>query len=482
MSAPVFTLQQLLQVEGLDEIRQRYLSSLQGAGFPALTVWVPKAGVEMAHVNQVASFIANDLAADLPGMIAGGFLGEGQGDMLHLFGETVYQLTFNPASSTSMSFDLAAVANAGPYTWQPGDVQIIANATGNVYINSTGATCPQGGRVSAMRFVAAAPGASYNDDPAVSDFTLSTTFAGVTISPSAPPFTPVTATGASTGRVVPVATVPANPIDPHAWVARIDVTGSIGSARWSLSIDGGAFMSMGIVAAAVALVGNATLQFFKGSAGATSFVAGSQFVFTSPGGAGYTQGADDETDAAYAARCTGRLRTLSLNPTKGLFLFWAIQAVPQASRLAVSVDPVTPGRVLMVAADAHGPLDPVSLNAIVSYITPRISALDGFSASKAATVSVIATGTVLAPATSLVAVQEAAGIAWAEFLGSVPIGGTVRLFDLIAILEDAGAIDSGNDVGNALAFTGYAGDIILPSNAIPTLGQSLLDSLDWITQ
>jgi hypothetical protein len=488
VSAPAFTLAQLLATQGLDDIRARYLAGLQGAGFPALTEWVPKNGVEMAHVNQVASFLANDLAGDLPMMIATGFLGVAT-DLdataaLDLLGQTVYQLTRNPATSTSMNFTLTCAASAGPYTWNPGDVTIVSLDTGNLYTNSTGGTVAGGEGVN-LTFVAAAPGASYNDDPKTTAFALVTSFAGVTVAPASPVFSAVSHSGTSSGRLAP--TVAATTIlsggsaTPGTYSIRIDTTGDVNTARASLSVSGGAFAGIGTVVATKQLGYGIALAAFNGSGSPSSFQAGDVFSFAVPGGPGYVQGSDAESNLSYASRCRARWRTLSLNPTAGLFTFWALRAVPQANRLKLTVDPINPGRALMIAGDSHGPLDAAGLAAIVAYVVARLTVIEGFNATPATSAPLTATGTVLVGPTVLTAVQDAAQIAWSEFLGGVPIGGTVKLFDLVGILQVAGATDSGAGIGQPLAFNGVTADLLLGPTDIPVAAASIVDSLTWIT-
>jgi hypothetical protein len=488
VSAPAFTLAQLLATQGLDEIRARYLAALQGAGFPALTEWVPKAGVEMSHVNQVVSFLADDLAADLPMMIATGFLGVAvdlnADAALDLFGQSVFQLTRNPPTSTSLNFALTCAQGAGPFTWAPGDVRIVSLETGNEYINSNGGTVAGGAGI-LLNFVAAAPGASYNDDPSTTTFALVTSFAGVTIAPAAPLFSAVAHSGTSSGRIVP--SVPqalffsGGTVSPGTYSLRIDTTGDLLTARCSLSVNGGAFASIGTLTAVKAIGFGIQLNAFNGAGSPSSFQAGDVFTFASPGGPGYVQGSDKETNLAYALRCRSRWRSLSLNPTAGLFTFWALRAVPQASRLKLSVDPIIPGRALMIAADSHGPLDPAGLAAIVAYVIARLTVIESFSAAPATKASITATGTVLVGPTVLAAVQDAAQIAWSEFLGNVPIGGTVKLFDLVGILQTAGATDSGAGIGQPLAFNGVTADLMMGPTDIPVAAAAIVDSLTWIT-
>lgn len=479
MSVAPYTLAQLLATQGLDEIRERYLASLQGAGFPAITEWVPKDGVEMAHVNQVASFITNDLAADLPGMIASGFLGEGARPFLDLLATSVYQLDPLGSSKTTMNWDLVAAAGAGPFSWQPGDLRLIADS-GNEYVSSAAATLAPGGRVT-IPFAADAAGASFNDDPSTAGFQLMTSPAGVTLEVSAPTFTPIVQTSTSTGRLAPRAI---GTIGTHTYIVRIDATGDPGTARWSVSVDGADFVSMGTLQSDGNAIGTATdavlFAALSGAGSPSSFLAGETFAFGAPGGPQYVQGADDESSLALASRCNLRWQSLSRNPTNGLLIFWALRAVPQASRLALTVDPIVPGRAQMVAADSHGPLDQSALTAIVADVRARLSPLDAFNAVGARTLGVRVGGSVLVAGPDLVNVQQAAQKAWTAYLGATLEGGTVRIFDLEGILMAAGAIDA-NMGYDELRLNDDPSNIILDPDQIPVESESLISSMAWVT-
>ncbi len=306
----------------------------------------------------------------------------------------------------------------------------------------------------------------------------------MTLAASAPLFTPTILSGTSTGRLEPLQEVLIGFPPPTAatYVIRIDASGDVGVARGSLSVDGGAtYESLGVLFRDTFVPKYAIeIIAFNGAASPNSFLAGDTLTFTSPGSAEYVQGADDETAEHLAARCRARWSALSRNPTDGLLMFWALRAVPQATRLALSVDPRVPGRAHLIAADSHGPLDQAALNAIVSYILRRLSPLDSFDASAADKLLVTAGGSVIVDAREIVTVQEAAQKAWTAYLGQVPIGGIVRIFDLEGILMEAGAIDC--NVGfDELRLNDDPSNLILPPKSIPVEASSLTKSLAWVT-
>jgi hypothetical protein len=473
---PKYSLIELLAQENLDAIRNRLLARFEGRGFPAVSEWRAKGGVEMSFVTMISQSIAELLAADIPEITAGGFLGKAKGIWLDLLAETVFLLKRVPATKTSFNMDLVvADAVSAAYTWDVGDVEIVAKS-GNRYRNATAAK-GEPGKFGTLRFEAEAEGSSYNDDPSLADdFALVTTFAGVTLRPPAPPFSTVFHLGASTGQIVP-----GGKAASQSYVVRIDAPGDPGTARYSIAANGGAFVSMGVLQRTnSAGFGGMTLAALPGSGSPLSFRAGDVFVFTAPGTPELIQGSDAETDEALAARCRGRWPSLSLNPTEGLFQLWALLAVPTASRIQVGADrpddpSAVPGRVSMYVADSRGPMDPSALAQITAYITPKLSVLDGFIARQAVARKIAVSGSVLVTPDTLVAAQQAAEKAWTSYLGSVPIGGRVELARLEQILMDAGAVDV-----NGLEINGIDFDTYLRPGEVPVATASLIDSLDWL--
>ncbi len=482
MSAPAYTLAQLLTPQNLDTIRTRLLAGFQGAGFPAITVWQPKGGVEMGFVDMVGGSVADLLAADLPAIIAGGFLGKGSGLWLDVLAETVYLLERVPATTTSFNQELVVAATAQSYTWAVGDVEIVA-PSGNRYRNTTAGTGEPGG-FATLTFEAEAAGASYNDSPDA--MALVTTFAGVTVRAAAPTFGAITQTGVSTGQILPSVTTPAHggdgTVEAHAYAIRIDASGDTNTARFSMQLDGGAWTGRGVLFANQNMGGGLTLRAVNGSGTPSSFLAGDTFFFTAPGGSSYVAGSDEESDAALAERCRKRWPSLSLNPTDGLFQLWALLAVPTASRIQVAPDLATdptaiPGRVRMWVADSVGPLDAIGLAKINAYVGPKLSILDGFLASGAAALPITATGNVLVTGPTLASVQQAAERGWLAYLGSIPIGGIVEISKLEQILMDAGAVDVATI--ELLRLNGDVVNVELAQGQVPTEAATLIASLEW---
>lgn len=477
MSAAPYTLADLLTPQNLDAIRARFLSGLQGAGFPALTGWVPKAGVEMSFVDMVGTTTADKIAADLPEIVGSGFLGKQQTDAFaDLLAESVYKNTRVPATKTTFNMELVSTATAPPNTWAVGDVEIVG-PSGKRYRNTTAADGTPDSFVS-MGFEAEAAGSSYADDPATCE--LVTTFAGVSLRPAAPAFSAVVALGSSTGRFTPTVTAGASAA-AHTYTVRIDVTGDPGAARFSLDVDGTGYADGGLLRASTPLAGyGITLVCFSGAGSPASFIEGDTFVFTAPGGPARVPGADAESTPDLMARCRGRYATLSRNPTDGLFLLWARLAYSTASRVQVSPDLVVPGRTVLTIADSQGPIDPFGVARVTAYIAPKLGCvLDGVLVKSATAHTFGLTGYVLVDPSKADDVQEEAHQLFSLYTGRVAIGGVVRYSEVLDLLMDAGAIDV---TGLNLVDGDGSGptNIQLGTGEVAVAVDSLANMLQWI--
>jgi hypothetical protein len=480
MASP-YTLADLLTPQNLDQIRSVYLAALQGAGIPAVTEWQPKAGVEMAYVDMIARAIDEQVAADLPDIVASGFLGHATGIFMDLLAREVYQLERIAATSTTFNLQFLSAPAAPPYNLGVGDVTVVA-PSGNHYLNAAAFSTKPGQTTPPVPFQAAAPGATFADDPSPNganvQLQMVTTFAGLSLRPASADFDPVTQSGSSIGQIQPVRSGAAVP-DPHTMVLRIEGTGDVGSAQFSISLDGGGFVPQGtLIASNTGLAGGTTILALSGGA-SPSFRKGDTFTIISPGGPNYVQGSDTESNADLAARCRARWSTLSLNATKPVLYLWARIAYNSASRIQVTPDPVTAGQIDIVVADSHGPISAVAARGIETFIAGKLrNILASVRVTPATALGVTTSGIVKVSAANKASVQAAAQEAWLLYLGTVPLEGVLRLAELEQALMDAGAIDV--DVAS-LRLSGTAGNLHLAAGTVPQDANDggLAEAMTW---
>jgi uncharacterized phage protein gp47/JayE len=476
-----YSLADLLTPRGLDEIRAAYLASLQGAGFPAVTEWLPKAGVEMAYVDMIARAETEIVAVDEPAIAASGFLGEATGLFMDLWARNMYRLKRIDSTSTTFNLQFSLSAAAPPYNLAVGDI-IVTAPSGNRYTNQTPLNIQPGTLSDPVAFIAEAPGASFSDNPtpgatgAVS-MVLVTAFAGLSPVTASADFAAVVQSGPSSGQIKPIRSGSSAPA-PHTFAIRIDSTGEVGVATYSLSLDGAAYLAQGLLLATQDLDGGTRIVAIPGGV-TPSFIAGDTFTVVSPGGPNFVQGSDAESGAALAARGRARWPALSPNPTQLVYSLWARLAYSPASRIQVTPDTLIPGQVDVVVADSHGPISPVSAEIIETFIAARLSVLDSVRVRPATSLGVTTAGSVTVTRGSQDAVQAASQEAWLLYLGTVALGGVVRISELEQAIMDAGASDV--DL-SSLQINGVAGNLQLAAGVIPVDANTggLAVALTWM--
>jgi hypothetical protein len=487
--APPFTRVQLMQTQNLAQLRVQLLAMLQANNFPAITEWAGEpTGTEMTFVSMVCQAI-NQLAQSgapvdqqIASVAAGRYLQWAKGGWLDLIANQVYILTRNPATSTTFTMTLTAVAGAGPYTLQPGDVWIVG-PTGNKYQSTTGGTI-NGGTSLEIQFRAENVGSLYDDDPSHVELELVTSLAGVTLSPGGGDFSIVTNSAGSSGSIQPQRTSPNVPPLPHTFSIQINVAGDVGTATFSLQVDSEPFVSEGLLHALNTLADGTSIAAINGNS--PSFLAGDVFVFSTPGTPNYVQGNDVESDPALVARCQGRWPSLSLNVMDGKAILWAVTAYPSANRIAVSPDLVTPGRFVLTVADSHGGIDQAGIDAIIAYIQVRLGPGELVGAAAAVDFFLNASGNVRVPvgtsALQLEQLQNEVDATWVAYLATIPIGGTVVPVKLVEILMDAGALDVGDVQPLAVytSFSSFETSFQLPAGAVPVRALPLSQTLIWM--
>lgn len=489
MGAP-FTLSQLLQAQTLDEVKVQFLALLQAGGFPAITEWAGEpTGTEMTFVQMVCRAL-NQLAGSaapedqrIASVAAGRFLAWAKGGWLDLLGENFYLLTRGAPSRTTFQMTLVATANAPAnqflVTGGVGDIWLVG-PSGKRYNSTTAGNLEPGGEVQ-IGFQAEDVGSAFNDDPSHVTLQLVTGFAGVTLSPTAGDFSIVTTSGSSTGRLQPERTDPDVKPLPHRFAVQVLTDGEPGVATWALQVDGGPFVPQETLQPNNTLSDGTSFQAIAGQA--PSFVAGDVFLFSTPGTPNYVQGDDEETDDAYATRCSYRWPAQSLNVMDGKVKLWVKKAYPAANRIQVQPDTVTPGRFIVTLADSHGSVDQTALDVVEAYVKPRLNVGEGMGAQTPDDLFVFARGVVKVPSTvsalDLEGIQAAADEAWRKYVSSTDIGvSDVKLSRLNQVLIDAGAVDTSGLVLNA-GGVDWPINVEVGAGLVAVVGDLLARTMTW---
>ena len=503
MSTSPYTFADLSTAETQAMIRARLLAALAASGQPTSS-WAPSSvgGLENTRLDMVSGGLAQWMAARYAAAVRGRLLLAAQDDptlgfFLSYLGKKNYQLTRIQPTFTIKNFALVANDRASTTSYQPGQLVARSPATGNRYILNDVANVVAGTTVRGVPFIAENPGAAYADaEGTVTQ--LVTGKAGLSVQDSpefANGFRPTAATGASTGTVT-------GTVDPASApfslvVVRIDSTGNVGVAGYSVSTDGGlTFIPRGVTSSLPTVLpgGVGTLTFANGNVG-PSFAAGSVFYLTVDS-AFVQRGRDIETPAAFQQACSNRWPALSLVPVKGTIELWARAASPEVTKVLSQANPNVPGGILVVLASQTGPASPAAQAAVQAFIQARlgfqglpapISPAVAGSLSPAETVIVSASqqlpvavaGSVYVPRAQMATVQAGADEAWDTYVEGLPMGGNrgavVELERFYEILGDLGAVDV-----QGLTLNGVAADLAIPRGFDAVTSGTLLGSINWV--
>lgn len=482
------TLAQLRLLQTKAVIRARIAASLGAAGQP-VAQWTPAefGGVENAVLDSASAGLAKIVAPVIVRQAEMRLLNLSSGDDLRIYAKKRYLIDADEATYTIVNVKLSTTSASPSYDFQPGELWMQADS-GNLYQSIDHVSLPPGSNGVNCRFQAEAPGAAYNDG-AGTITRMVTAPAGVT-GVNQPPaqFAPTALNGSSTGT----ATGAFNPAAPQVGSirVRIDQTGNIGEARYSVSADGGGSWAPRGTITATATVDKTTLTFANGVN--PSFVQGDILTLI-VADAILQRGTDDEGDESIRQRCRLRWTSLSDVPTEGLVVMWARRASPEVARVRVDADPNSPGGILVQVASHTGPASPAAVIAVQDYITARLRGYKGMPASPVANaptelvqasgavpfaVSVASTpkGLVVVQRQKLAQVQAAADENWNTYLGRLEIGGLIVYAELIQAIMDAGATDA---IG--VLMNGGTADIQLGIGqvAVPAPNVSITRSLAW---
>ena len=205
-----------------------------------------------------------------------------------------------------------------------------------------------------------------------------------------------------------------------------------------------------------------TLLTLNNGAG-VGFVTGDIHTFSTPGSAMVANGQDDETNQAYAERMLGRWPSLSTNIVTDKYKAWVRQASLDSAfgieKITVRPSNTIAGQTDVVVATGAGAPADLTIQALNAYLNLRNGTTDSAEVSAASNRDIVPSGTVFVRAAELDAAKAAADLAWQKYITDLPIGGdvatgvpgVVRLAELRQAVMDAGAVEHGPFMLNAVA-------------------------------
>lgn len=506
---PAYTFADLRTPESIASIRARLIANLNAAGAPTDS-WAPSStgGTENLRADMWAGICAAAVSkriaqavnmrvlplavAAAEAELATGIINGPATLGLRKLVRDFYKLQWRDPTFTIENVRLSTIGTPGSYTFNPGDLWVRADSTGNRYNNVAGGVLTPGSTLD-LPFQAEKPGSSYSDG-AGKITTMVTARAGVICTNIAPAdFTAVRTSGGSSGSYVARFTTPGvAPPFPSIRV-RITASGEIGTAVQQYSTDGGATWSTGLVVpATLAIPGGATLTFANGTA--PSFIIG-DILTVFLGDAILQRGADLETPTAVGNRCSNRWPGISLVPTKGKIELWAHQASQEVDRVSSMADPNTPGGTLVTIASSSGPASPQAQVAVEDFISARllgfkgVPAAPGFSSpeetvlvSTAVKRNIFGLGQVYVPRANVAAAQLASNVAWLAYLRGIPLGGKRGAVARAAVLEDILTANGADHWENVSVGDGVSSfeDLVLRLGEVAVPGSDLATSMLWV--
>jgi hypothetical protein len=461
-------------------LQEAPIEGMPGVSFP-VTDWLP-GSFERTMLKMIATGYVD--REDVVAMVtAGGFLDlaaqitDADGNLIEGWMELLAAQNYNnprgEATYTKQMLLLTCTAGPGPYTRAAGEIVAYAPATGNKYTNVASVTIPDGGSVTAV-FQAESPGLGYNDS-AGSILGLVTPMPGVSVSnPTTAhglPASFLTGTGTIEVSSTTVTTIPRTVKLHFTTSGRIDDS----SAKFTLTLyQGTAVTTSGPFTASGSFSeGDLTVALTDGADGTQSFNAGDDWIVGVPGTPLLQAGAEKEPLDLLAKGCRNQWRSLSDIPTAGR-LDALVMACSKANGLGISKTKTSPsldvaGLENIYIAGSTATATPEQVAIIQAYVSVRVDEIEWAVVIAAQAHSVALGGTVKCRRGKTAAVQAKADLAWAQYIASMPIGGSepegrVLLAELEQALMDAGAYNV-----SGLTLGGSADDIVLAAHECATL-------------
>lgn len=449
------TLTELLVERTAADEEASLLSVLKTAGFP-VTDW-EAGGVAQTMVKGIAARLA-DLSALVSSIGAAHFTKlavDLDPSWLDLLAEQFFDLQRARATYTVQLCEVSCAVGLGPQTINAG---FRARAGSNIYEYQGAPVVVPDGSTIEISMRAESPGSSY-DDPADSITEIITPLPGLTINNPPTDFGGLSGSTAArnpanqgSGTITPVG----SPVLLRRYTVTVLASGSqpsSGTVRIAYEEDGVAatIATISPIPLAYGIGDGITLTFDNGLG--VGFIRNDLHTFESIGSPILSNGTDDETNTALAARCVGRWPSLGLNIVTEKYVEWIRRA---SLDLALGIEKITPrasatvaGQTDLLVATATGAPSGPAVAALQVYVNARDGITDTALVTAAANLSIVPSGTVTIRAEDLVAGQAAADEAWADYIADLPIGGdtstgspgVVRLAELSQALMDAGAVD-----------------------------------------
>lgn len=464
------------------KIYNKLLDLLRVRNFPT-TDW-NEGGVERTLVEMEADALADMIAGAVPTIAGSALVDFATGDWLRLLAKQWYGIDYNPATRTVGAVTFACALGAGPQTFGAFDITVEA-ASGNGYTNTVGFTVPDGGSISVpvqSEFANDSTiGRNYIDGNGTIT-KLRTVKPGISVSNAQPDFSPVALVGYSTGTITPSRTNPL--LAPTA--CRISVVvktaGSLGGVVVDIYVDDVLTQANQTIAVGPNnyrdIAGkNIRLTFDNGFA-LPSFLLGDTFSLQSPGSWITSQGTNIESDEALRARCKARWPALSDSPTANVFELHARNASSQVTRVTATASEVVPGQVDIVIAGQAGPVSVGLVADVKSYVQARTPLTTRANVLSAIEEPISLLGLVYVENAKIEAAQTAATAAVLAYINSVPIGGVVRYFDIIAVIM---SVDGVIDV-EGITVNGDTLNRFLTGPYVATFAEDLASVLEWVQQ
>lgn len=472
----------LLNAPTQQALKERLRGLLSDNNFP-VTDWLSgAAGRSVFEMDTAALY--EFVSQLIPILARAGYSELASGDWLTLLSYYLYQNTRVPASFTIQSCVLTCAPTAGPYTINAGDL-VGKAASGLEYLNTSGGPLASGGTLTVTfqsRFVNDSQNGFDYADAAGTLNQLVTSLPGVTLNNPAPEFDTVTLVGVGNGTVATSRTNPLVAPSVCTLRVRIDSNGDIGTATFSYSISGGAWVFGGAVPATFDVPTTGIRLTFTNGAATPSFVLDDVYYGGSPGTPIVQRGADQESDDSLRTRNRQRWASLSDVPTDDLYALWCKEAAPQIRVVKVDVDLIQPGKVNLTIAGLGYALPAPIVAAAQAFVNDRKPITDRPVVFSAVAQAITLGGIIKLNRKDLATHQAAVQRAIASLVAGLPLDPTVYLAAIIDEFRTptGGTTKAINVPITSVTINGVAADLIVAGGKVASFSQILATALSWV--